>query len=107
GRRHLRHAEQGIRGGLAQEFGVDGDKGLLCHPPAGVGQFGGCRDRLERPQRDGGNGLRNHWRFLFLMSVRRRAGGSPSIVLYPLTCRGFWGLRVTPTGWAWRGRALR
>ena len=28
GRRHLRHAEQRVVGGLAQEFGVDGDEGM-------------------------------------------------------------------------------
>ena len=30
GARHLRHAQQRIIGGLAQEFGVDGDEGVAA-----------------------------------------------------------------------------
>ena len=37
--RHLRHAQQRIVGGLAQEFGVDGDEGLARQSLAGRGQF--------------------------------------------------------------------
>ena len=37
--RHLRHAQQRIIGGLAQEFGVDGDEGVPRQPLAGGGQF--------------------------------------------------------------------
>jgi hypothetical protein len=39
GRGHLRHAEQGIIGALAQELGVDRDERMLCHSPASLGQF--------------------------------------------------------------------
>ena len=34
-RRQLRHAEQRVVGGLAQEFGVDGDEGVARQPFAG------------------------------------------------------------------------
>ena len=48
GRGHLRHAKQRIIGGLAQEFGVDGDEGVGRHAPAHGGEFGRRRDRLHR-----------------------------------------------------------
>ena len=38
-RRQLRHAEQRVIGGLAQEFGVDGDEGVVGQPFAGGRQF--------------------------------------------------------------------
>ena len=33
-RRHLRHAQQRVISGLAQEFGIDGDEGMLRHARA-------------------------------------------------------------------------
>ena len=39
GERHLRDAEQGVIGGLAQEFGIDGDEGMPRHARADLGQF--------------------------------------------------------------------
>ena len=39
GRGHLRHAKQRVIGGLAQEFGVDGDEGMGGHPLARGGKF--------------------------------------------------------------------
>ena len=47
GARHLRDAEQRVIGGLAQEFGVDGDEGVLRHMRAGLGEFRGGGD--QRP----------------------------------------------------------
>ena len=47
GRGHLRDAEQRVIGGLAQEFGVDGDEGVGGHPPAHGGKLGRCRDRMH------------------------------------------------------------
>ena len=44
---HLRHAEQRVIGGLAQELGVDGDEGMARHALAGRGQFLGGGDRLH------------------------------------------------------------
>ena len=38
-RRQLRHAEQRVVGGLAEELGVDGDEGVARQPFAGGGQF--------------------------------------------------------------------
>ena len=38
-RRQLRHAEQRVVGGLAEELGVDGDEGVLRQPFTGGGQF--------------------------------------------------------------------
>jgi hypothetical protein len=37
--RHLHHAEQGIVGRLAQEFGVDGDDRVFGEAGAGGGEF--------------------------------------------------------------------
>ncbi len=45
GRGHLRHAQQRVIGGLAQEFGVDGDERMRGHPPADGGKLGRRRDR--------------------------------------------------------------
>src|ERR1700675_3389330 len=43
----LRHAEQGIIGGLAQELGVDGDEGMPRHARANLGQFLGGGDQIH------------------------------------------------------------
>jgi hypothetical protein len=47
-RGHLRHAQKRIIGGLAEEFGIDGDEGQRGHTPADGGELGRCRDRLHR-----------------------------------------------------------
>ena len=38
GRGHLRHAEQRVIGGFAQEFGVDRDERMLRHARANLGR---------------------------------------------------------------------
>ena len=47
GRGHLRHAQERIVGGLAQEFGVDGDERERGHAPASRGEFRSRRNRLH------------------------------------------------------------
>ena len=56
--RHLRHAEQRVIGGFAQEFGVDGDEGMPRHARAGLGQFRGGGDQIHC----GGLQLAQSWR---------------------------------------------
>ncbi len=47
GRGHLRHAQQRVVGGLAQELGVDGDEGMGGHPLARGGKLRRRRDRVH------------------------------------------------------------
>ena len=47
GARHLGDAELRVIGGLAQEFGVDGDERILGQARTGFGEFLGGGDRLH------------------------------------------------------------
>ena len=47
GRGHLRHAEQRVVGGLAQELGIDGDERMPRHARANLGQFLGGGDQVH------------------------------------------------------------
>src|SRR5260221_6615371 len=72
GRRHLRYAQQWIVGGFTQEFSIDDDVGVLCHPRANSREVTGCGyqihrgGKLDRVQFRHGNGT------LYLFSANAR-----------------------------------
>ncbi len=47
GARHLHHAEQGVVGGLAQEFGVHRDGGMFGEAVADGGKLGRGRNQVH------------------------------------------------------------
>ena len=73
GARHLRHAQDGKIGGLAQKLGVHGDEGVLRQPAAHGRQFLRGRDRLHP-------GL--------LTGVGQRCRGARAAFFFP--CRRAW-----------------